>query len=95
MRILKCDLTIVLPRKPSGRTSVHSDRPAALSPLYLVTDFDGAHTGTRRDYKMCLASIIAASGGGDYGRTPATPRAHDYTVKTEAEGPLDHGAAML
>eukprot|EP00965_Chrysotila_dentata_P260174 6213805-Pleurochrysis_carterae.AAC.6 len=43
---------------------------------------------------QCLASNVAASGGGDYGRTPATPRAHDCTVRTEAESLLNHGAAM-
>eukprot|EP00965_Chrysotila_dentata_P254745 6211982-Pleurochrysis_carterae.AAC.1 len=25
---------------------------------------------------------------------PATPQAHSHTVRTEAENPLDHGAAM-
>eukprot|EP00965_Chrysotila_dentata_P146511 4837272-Pleurochrysis_carterae.AAC.1 len=41
-----------------------------------------------------------ASARGDYGRAsvtittrPATSEAHDYTVRREAESPLDHGVA--
>eukprot|EP00965_Chrysotila_dentata_P136038 4497795-Pleurochrysis_carterae.AAC.1 len=41
-----------------------------------------------------LALTIAASVRDDYGRAPATPLTHDYTVRTEAESPLDYGAAM-
>eukprot|EP00965_Chrysotila_dentata_P228035 6196366-Pleurochrysis_carterae.AAC.3 len=37
---------------------------------------------------------IAANGRDDYCRAPATSGAHNYTVKREAESPLDQGVAM-
>eukprot|EP00965_Chrysotila_dentata_P003968 129113-Pleurochrysis_carterae.AAC.2 len=45
------------PRKLSGRLSVH-DRHAVLSPLYLATSFDGAHSRTRREHRRRRLSTI-------------------------------------
>eukprot|EP00965_Chrysotila_dentata_P243993 6205719-Pleurochrysis_carterae.AAC.1 len=38
--------------------------------------------------------LNAASDRDDYGRAPATSGAHDYTVRREANSPLDHCVAM-
>eukprot|EP00965_Chrysotila_dentata_P226620 6195521-Pleurochrysis_carterae.AAC.9 len=51
--------------------------------------------------KALRQCVRRASGRDGYGRASdkfsvwqATPKAHDYIVKTEAKCPLDHGAAM-